>query len=173
MLGSSDDFTREMFMKAMAAIGSAAFVGVLLTIGLGLGSFFLLIEPSVFVDWFWLYFWFFLGPVFLTSIPAFIGSIAMLRRSTQGSGQRRLWKISLGGLIATYAITAVVHLPLNITFWFLDLSDTQITTNLYVWMAFHFLRVATAFIAAIYTYRAVIGHFTPDRPTNQSYGATS
>jgi hypothetical protein len=162
-----------MFMKAMAAIGSAAFAGVMLTIGLGLGSFFLLAEPSVFVDWFWLYFWFFLGPVGLTSIPAFIGSIAMLRRSQQGSAQRRLWKISLGGLIATYAITAVVHLPLNITFWFLDLSDTQITTNLYIWMAFHFLRVATALIAAIYAYRAVTGPSAPARPAHDRQGAKS
>ena len=160
-------------MKAMAAIGSAAFAGVMLTIGLGLGSFFLLAEPSVFVDWFWLYFWFLLGPVFLTSIPAFIGSIAMLRRSQQGSAQRRLWKISLGGLIATYAITAVVHLPLNITFWFLDLSDTQITTNLYIWMAFHFVRVATGLIAAIYAYRAVTGPSASARPTNDRQGATS
>jgi hypothetical protein len=157
-------------MKAMAVIGTAAFVGVMLTIGLGLGSFFLLAEPSAFVDWFWLYFWFFLGPVFATSIPAFIGSIAMLRRSPQGSAQRRLWKISLGGLIATYAITAVAHLPLNISFWFFDLSDSQITTNLYVWLAFHFLRVATALIAAVYAYRAVAGSSTPGTPTKNKRG---
>lgn len=102
----------------------------MLTIGLGFRSFFLLAEPSEFVDWFWLYFWFLLAPVFATSIPAFIGSIAMLRNSPRDSGERRLWKITLGGLIVTYAITAVMHLPPNVTFWFLDLSDSQITTNL-------------------------------------------
>lgn len=160
-------------MKAMAAMGSAAFVGVLLTIGLGLGSFFLLAEPSAFVDWFWSYFWFMLGPVFLTSIPAFIGSIAMMRRSPQGSAERRMWKISLGGLIVTYAITAVVHLPLNIGFWFFELGDSQITTNLYIWIAFHFLRMATALVAAMYAYRAVTGLASPGRPINEAQGATA
>ena len=142
-------------MKAMAAIGSAAFVGVMLTIGLGLGAFFLLAEPEVFEAWFADYFVFLLGPVFLTSIPAFIGSIAMVRRSAQGSVDRRLWWVALGGLIATYGITTVVHLPLNLSFWSFDLSDEQITTNLYIWLAFHFLRLATALVAAIYAYRAV------------------
>lgn len=160
-------------MKAMAAIGSSAFAGVLLTIGLGLGSFFLLVEPSDFVTWFWEYFWFFLGPVFLTSVPAFIGSIAMMRRSPQGSAERRLWKISLGGLIATYAITAVAHLPLNISFWFFELSDSQITTNLYIWMAFHLLRAATALVAAIAAFRAVTGPATPGRPINEASGVTA
>lgn len=142
-------------MKAMAAIGSAAFAGVMLTMGLGLGAFFLLAEPGVFEAWFADYFFLFLGPVFLTSIPAFIGSIAMVRRSATGSVDRRLWWVALGGLIATYGITAVVHLPLNLSFWSFDLSDEQITTNLYIWLAFHFLRLATALVAAIYAYRAI------------------
>lgn len=142
-------------MKGMAVIGSGAFVGVLLTIGLGLGGFFLQVDPTTFEAWFADYFFFLLGPVFLTSIPAFIGSIVMVRRSPKSSTDRRLWKITLIGLIATYAITAVVHLPLNIAFWSFNLSDDQITTNLYIWLAFHFLRLATALIAAIYAYRAV------------------
>ena len=79
----------------------------------------------------------------------------MVRRSAQGSVDRRLWWVALGGLIATYGITTVVHLPLNISFWSFDLSDEQITTNLYIWLAFHFLRLATALVAAIYAYRAI------------------
>lgn len=160
-------------MKAMATVGSAAFAGVVLTIGLGLGSFFLLVEPSEFVAWFRNYFWFLLGPVFLTSIPAFIGSIAMVRRSARDSTERRLWRISLGGLIATYAITAVAHLPLNVSFWFFDLSDSQVTTNLYIWMAFHALRVATALVAAIAAYRAVVGPSTPGRTISEKRGVTA
>ncbi len=144
-------------MKGLAVIGSSAFVGVMLTIGLGLGGFFLLSEPAVFEEWFADYFVFLLGPVFLTSIPAFIGTIAMVRRSEKGTSARRLWRISLIGLVASYGITAVVHLPLNISFWSFTLSDDDLTRNLYVWLLFHVLRLGAAFIAAIYAFRAAVG----------------
>ncbi len=104
-------------MKAVAAIGSAAFVGVMLTIGFGLGSFFILSDPSVFERWFADHFQFLLVPVFVTSLPAFIGTIAMLRRSEKGSSTRGMWRAALIGLIVAYGITSVVNLPLNILFW--------------------------------------------------------
>ncbi len=143
-------------MKGLAVIGSSAFVGVMLTIGLGLGGFFLQSEPAVFEAWFADYFWLLLGPVFLTSIPAFIGAIAMVRRTQKGTSVHRLWWISLIGLLAAYGITTVVHLPLNISFWSFNLSDDELTRNLYVWLLFHVFRIAAAFVATLYAYRAAM-----------------
>lgn len=144
-------------MKGLAVIGSSAFVGVMLTIGLGLGGFFLQSEPAVFEAWFADYFWLLLGPVFLTSVPAFIGTIAMVRRTEKGTSARLLWRTSLIGLVAAYGITAVVHLPLNFSFWSFTLSDDDLTRNLYVWLLFHVVRLGAAFVAALYAFRAVSG----------------
>lgn len=144
-------------MKAVAVIGSAAFVGVMLTIGVGLGAFFILSDPGVFEQWFADYFVFLVLPVFMTSVPAFVGTIAMLRRSEKGSPARSLWRVALIGLVVSYAITAVIHLPLNIAFWSFTLSDDDITRNLAIWMIAHVARIVAALIGATYAYRAVVG----------------
>jgi hypothetical protein len=144
-------------MKAVALIGSAAFVGVLLTIGFGLGAFFLLSEPQVFERWFADYFVFLLIPVFLTSLPAFVGTIAMLRRAEKGSETRRSWRTALVGLLVAYGVTAVVSLPLNIAFWSFTLSDADVTTGLAWWMVAHVARTVAALIATAYAYRAALG----------------
>ena len=143
-------------MKAVAVLGSAAFVGVMLTIGIGLGSFFILSEPSVFERWFADYFVFLLPAVFVTSLPAFVGTIAMIRRSEKGSATRRSWVVALVGLGLAYAITTVVSLPLNIAFWSFTLSDEAITTALAWWMVAHVARTVAALIGTSYAYRAAV-----------------
>ncbi len=143
-------------MKAVAVLGSAAFVGVMLTIGFGLGAFFLLSEPSVFERWFTDYFVFLLVPVGATSLPAFVGMIAMLRRSEKGSGSRRVWRAALVGLSLSYGITAFVNLPLNIGFWSGTWSDEAITTGLAWWMVAHVARLIAAIIGTSFAYRAAV-----------------
>lgn len=143
-------------MKAVAVVGSAGFVGVMLTIGMGLGAFFVLSEPAVFERWFTDYFFYLLGPVFITSVPAFIGTIVMLRRSERGSETRRSWRIALVGLVLAYGITAAVSLPLNIAFWSGTLSDSAITTGLAWWMVAHVARTVAALIGTTYAYRAAV-----------------
>ena len=142
-------------MKAVAVLGSAGFVGVMLTIGFGLGAFFVLSEPAVFERWFADYFVFLLVPVFITSVPAFVGTIVMLRRSEKGSATRRSWFVALVGLVLAYGITSVVSLPLNIAFWSFTLSDEAITTALAWWMVAHVARTVAALISTVYAFRAV------------------
>ena len=142
-------------MKAVAVLGSAGFVGVMLTIGFGLGAFFVLSEPAVFERWFADYFVFLLVPVFITSVPAFMGTIVMLRRSEKGSPTRRAWFVALVGLVLAYGITSVVSLPLNIAFWSFTLSDEAITTALAWWMVAHVARTVAALIGTAYAFRAV------------------
>ena len=142
-------------MKNMTVIGSAAFTGVMLAIGTGLVPFFFLAGTAAFEAWFADYFVFFLSGVFLTSVPAFIGSIAMIRRTAKKSEERSLWLKTLVALALVYGITMVVHLPLNISFWSMELSDSQITSNLWFWTAAHVLRIAGALYASITALRAV------------------
>ena len=141
-------------MKPITVIGSAAFLGVMLSIGLGLIPFFYLAEPSAFEEWFAAYFVFFLPAVFITSIPAFVGSITLMRRNAKGSQEWRQWRNTLLGLVAVYAVTTAVHLPLNLALWSGDLSDSAIVTNLGWWSAAHVLRIAGAGFAAYSAYRA-------------------
>lgn len=141
-------------MKNMAIIGSAAFTGVMLTIGTGLVPFFFLAGPAAFERWFADYFVFLLTGVFLTSVPAFIGTISMIRQTPKQSTARKYWVKALVGLSAAYGITLVVSLPLNIFFWSMELSDSQIILNLWIWTAAHVLRIAGALYASIAALRA-------------------
>ena len=141
-------------MKPITVMGSAAFLGVMLAIGLGLVPFFYLADPSTFEDWFADYFVFFLPAVVITSVPAFVGSITLMRRSPKGSQERRRWRNTLLGLVSVYAITTTVHLPLNIAFWSRDLSDDAIVTTLGFWTAAHVLRIAGAGFAAYSAFQA-------------------
>ncbi len=142
-------------MKLVTVIGSAGFLGVMLSIGTGLVPFFYLAGPTAFEEWFSTYFVFLLTGVFITSVPAFIGSITLMRRSAKGSQQRRLWRNTLLGLVVVYGITTAIHLPLNISFWSLELSDAAIVANLGWWSAAHVLRIAGAGYASYSAFRAV------------------
>lgn len=142
-------------MKLLTVIGSAGFLGVMLSMGTGLIPFFYLAGPAAFEEWFATYFVFFLAGVFITSIPAFVGSIALMRRSAKGSPERRLWRNTLVGLAFVYGVTTAVHLPLNIAFWSFELSDAAIVANLGWWSAAHVLRVAGALYASYSAFRAV------------------
>lgn len=142
-------------MKFITLTGSAAFFGVMLSIGTGLIPFFYLAGPSAFEDWFATYFIFLLPGVILTSIPAFVGSVTLIRRSAKGSRERRLWRNTLLSLVFVYAVTSVVHLPLNIAFWSLELSDEAIATNLGWWTAAHVLRIAGAGFASFTAFQAI------------------
>ena len=142
-------------MKLITLIGSAGFLGVMLSIGTGLIPFFYLAGPSAFEEWFATYFVFFLAGVFITSVPAFIGSITLMRRSAKGSQERQQWRNTLLGLVVVYAVTMAVHLPLNLSFWSFELTDAAIIANLGWWSAAHVLRVAGAGYASYSAFRAV------------------
>ena len=142
-------------MKLITLIGSAGFLGVMLSIGTGLIPFFYLAGPSAFEEWFATYFVFFLSGVFITSVPAFIGSITLMRRSAKGSQERQQWRNTLVGLVVVYAVTMAVHLPLNLSFWSFELTDAAIVANLGWWSAAHVLRVAGAGYASFSAFRAV------------------
>lgn len=142
-------------MKLVTVLGTSGFFGVMLSIGTGLIPFFYLAGPSAFEEWFATYFVFFLAGVFITSVPAFIGSITLIRRSEKGSQERRLWRNTLLGLVVVYGVTMTVHLPLNISFWSFELSDAGVTANLGFWSAAHVLRVAGAAFAGYSAFRAI------------------
>lgn len=141
-------------MKLITTIGSAGFLGVMLTIG-SLIPFFYLAGPTAFEEWFAAYFVFLLAGVLITSLPAFGGSIALMRQSAKGSYERRRWRNTLLGLAFVYGVTTAVHLPINISFWSFELSDAAITANLGLWTAAHILRIAGALYASVNAFRAI------------------
>lgn len=142
-------------MKLVTVIGSAGFFGVMLSIGTGLVPFFYLAGPSAFEEWFATYFVFLLPGVLITSVPAFIGSITLMRRSAKGSRERRLWRNTLLGLVVVYGVTMAVHLPLNLSFWSLELTDAAIIANLGWRSAAHVLRIVGGGYASYNAFRAV------------------
>ena len=142
-------------MKFLAIAGSAGFFGVMLAIGAGLIPFFYLAGPSGFEEWFADYFVFFLPAVFLTSLPAFLSSLSLMRRSAKGSVERGVWRNTMLSVVFVYAVTMAIHLPLNISFWSMELSDDAIVQNLGFWSAAHVLRLAGTLSASYFAFKAV------------------
>jgi hypothetical protein len=142
-------------MKYIAIAGSSAFFGVMLTIGAGLIPFFYLAGPTAFEQWFSAYFVFLLPGVLLTSLPALFSSLTLMRRSAKSSLVRVLWRNTAISIAVVYAITSVIHLPLNILFWSMELSDEVIIQNLGFWSAAHALRLAGALVASYFAFKAV------------------
>ena len=142
-------------MKFLAIAGSAGFFGVMLAIGAGLIPFFYLAGPSGFERWFADYFVFFLPAVFLTSLPAIISSLSLMRRSAKGSVERGLWRNTMLSVVFVYGVTTAIHLPLNISFWSMELSDEAIVQNLGFWSAAHVLRLVGTLSASYFAFKAV------------------
>ncbi|MGB9374315.1 MAG: hypothetical protein WCA82_09165, partial [Jiangellales bacterium] len=81
---------RRVYLN-LAVVGSAMFTGVMLTIGLALGRYWLSLEPQEFAAWFDANFILLLPCVALTLIPAFIGVGWLLKQDWRVPALRRGW----------------------------------------------------------------------------------
>jgi hypothetical protein len=133
----------------MAVVGSAMFTGVMLTIGLALGRYWLSLEPQEFAAWFDANFILLLPCVALTLIPAFIGVGWLLKQDWREPALRRGWLIALAGIGIASLITAFYHLPANFRLWGLDQTDAEVTAELRWWLIVHVPRTLAGLVGAM------------------------
>jgi len=146
---------KKLFTFQLLAVGgSASFFGVMLTIGLGLGRYWLDLEPLVFAQWFTDYFLLLLPCVTLVLLPAFIGVIGALLMRKSYSVEYKWWMIALIGLSVASLVTVVYHLPANFRIWSLDQSPAEVTTELNRWLILHVVRIAASLVATYAAFRA-------------------
>ncbi len=147
---------KKLFIFQLLAVGgSAAFFGVMLTIGLGLGKYWLDLEPLVFAQWFKDYYSLLLPWAMLVLSPALIGVIGALVMRKSHRVEYKWWKIALISLSVAFLITLVYHLPANVRIWSLEQSSTEVATELNSWLIMHVLRVVASLVAAYATFRAI------------------
>ena len=133
----------------LAVVGSGMFTGVMLTIGLGLGPFWLGLEPQAFAVWFEANFILLLPNVSITLLPAFVGVGWLLRQDWGTPRLRRGWLIALAGIGGATLITLVYHLPTNIRLWGLDQTDAQVASELRWWLALHVPRILAGLVGTV------------------------
>lgn len=138
-----------------AIVGSGSLGGVMLAIGLGLGSYWLTLDPQAFDLWLTQHFIYFLPCVVLSVGPA-LPSAALCWRSAPAPS-RSLWRKCTLGLLVMLGVTTVVHLPLNLWVWFgAPIPDATLQILLVGWLAAHMLRLSGALGAAFYGVRALV-----------------
>ena len=139
---------RRVYLN-LAVVGSAMFTGVMLTIGLALGRYWLSLEPQEFAAWFDANFILLLPCVALTLIPAFIGVGWLLKQDWREPALRQGWLIALAGIGIASLITALYHLPANFRLWGLDQTDAEVTAELRWWLLVHVPRTLAGLVGAV------------------------
>jgi hypothetical protein len=140
---------KRFVYQTLAVVGSAMFTGVMLTIGLALGRYWVDLEPQEFAVWFEANFLLLLPCVVITLVPAFIGVGWLLKADWNIPRLRRGWLIALAGIGLASLITTVYHLPANFRLWGLDQSDAKVTSELRWWLALHVPRVLAGLVGAV------------------------
>lgn len=143
----------------IAIIGTSAFIGNLLVIGLGFGGYWQTLEPMEFMRQFGIQFPLLLAPTMGILLPAMIATLAMVVNTKGQKTVRQNWTIALVCLMITCTITSVYHLPTNFGFMDLEYSAEVAASKLNLWLALHWVRAAFVVVAAIFSVRAFKNSF--------------
>lgn len=140
---------KRLVYQNLAVVGGAMFAGVMLTIGLALGRYWLGLDPQEFASWFEANFILLLPCVMLTLTPALVGVGWLLKQDWNDKRLRRGWLIALAGLGLASLITLVYHLPANFRLWGLDQTDSEVVSELRWWLVLHVPRVVAGIVGAV------------------------
>lgn len=142
-------------LSYIAVIGTSAFIGNLLVIGLGFGMYWQTLEPMEFMRQFGIQFPLLLAPTMGILLPAFIATIAMVINTKTQPVVRKNWIFALIAIVITCTITTLYHLPTNFGFMDLKYSAEEATSKLNLWLILHWVRALFMVIAAIYAVKAI------------------
>ncbi len=138
----------------IAIIGTSAFIGNLLVIGLGFGGYWQTLEPMEFMRQFEIQFPLLLAPTMGILLPAIIATVAMVVNTKGQRAVRKNWTIALICLMITCTITSVYHLPTNFGFMDIKYSEEVASGKLNLWLVLHWVRSMFVVVAAIFSVNA-------------------
>ncbi len=139
----------------IAIIGTSAFIGNLLVIGLSFGGYWQTLEPMEFMRQFGVQFPLLLAPTMGILLPAIIATVAMVVQTKSQKSVRKSWIVALVCLMITCTITSVYHLPTNFGFMDMKYSPEIATSKLNLWLILHWVRAVFVVIAAIFSIKAI------------------
>ncbi len=134
--------------NSIAVIGSAAFSGVMICIGVTLGGFWRSLPPQDFLDWFAVNNSFVARSVPMTVVPAFLGLGGSIW-TDRGTTDAWLWGLSTVCMAIVMVMTARFFVPANRAFAGGKLDTRDVPRQLQRWLSVHAVRIALGLTAAI------------------------
>ncbi len=144
----------KKILPYISIIGISAFVGNMLVIGFGFGTYWQTLEPTEFITQFTLQFPNLLPPTMGILLPALVATIVLVVQTKGKIQVQKNWSYALTGLIIACTITSVYHLPVNLGFMDSKYSENEVVKKLNWWMILHWVRTIVVFIAAIFAVKA-------------------
>lgn len=141
--------TLRLIFNILAVCGTPIFTGVLLTIGLTLGSYWKSLPPAEFLDGFaeQLHFIGRTLPVCLAAM--LLGLAGSLWLGWANPQQRYLWGASLACIIGLLIITSIYNGPMNSQFASKAITPDQVPAALNIWMTAHAVRIVLGLVASV------------------------
>ncbi len=139
---------KRTLLAALGVAGTAAFVGNMLTIGLGFGGYWQSLDPTAMMAWFSVNFFRYLIPTVMSVLPiSLVGLGASVWLSRGDRPTQRYWAGALACVVVACLITAVYHLPANLALASQTLTPAEASDTLSTWLLLHWVRVAFAIAA--------------------------
>ncbi len=144
----------KKILPYIAIIGTGAFVGNMINIGLSYAIHWQSLDPIAFMESFKVDFPLLLGPTTVTLMPAFIATIWMYFITKDNKQSKRYWLFAVIALLLVNIQTAAYHLPMNLDFMELKYTVAEATSKLQGWVFFHWVRIVVAITAAVFGLKA-------------------
>ena len=134
----------------IAIIGTVAYLGNIINIGLTYAVAWQRLDPLVFMQGFEATFLLLLPTVVVTLLPGLISIIASISLSKQNHAAKKSWKMALYATLVSIVITSVYHLPANLAFIDQSYDSAEAASKLQLWVILHWVRIALAVMASVF-----------------------
>lgn len=132
----------------LAICGAAGFAGVMLCIGINLGSYWRSLPPAEFLNWFAANNQFVaksIPLIFMPTLIGIVGSVLMARRDQNFM----LWAVSGLCIVVVAVLTFAYFVPTNMLFASGTMDAADVPAKLNQWITIHYARIGFAMIAAV------------------------
>ena len=152
-MSPSDSYRQSV--NALAIVASAAFAGGNLFIGLSMGTYWMTLDPLVFMHGFWPQFTTFLYTIMPLFLLTLVGLILSARLDWGEPKLRRLWLIAIALYVLTSLITLAFHMPENLRLRDALYTAQQAASARTYWLLGHIPRIAFSIAIPWLALRAV------------------
>ena len=131
----------------LAVLGSAAFTGTMLCIGLAFGGYWTSLPPEDFLAWFAGNSGFIARSIPVVAGPALLGLVGSLWLARRDKCARGPWVIASAAMLGLAVVTGAYHLPVNAALASGAIPPDSVPATLRTWLTLHALRIALGLTA--------------------------
>jgi hypothetical protein len=145
----------QLTFSFLAVVGCGAFTGMLLSIGMSFGKFWKSLTPEGVLDWFSNHPRGAAQPLPFILLPTLAGLGGSLWFNWNDPQPRTLWLSAVSVTLVNMAFTIAYFFPINGKFENRAISPPSVPPVLDRWLAYHWIRIALAFLASLLAFLAV------------------